>query len=1102
MAVINGTPGNDGIEGTGGADTINGLDGHDTLVGLGGNDTLNGGDGDDLLVGGAGQDLLDGGAGYDLAVFSLATSAVTVDLRITIGQNTGEGSDILRGIEGLIGSDHNDWLSGDSWHNLIAGGLGNDQIFGHAGDDELIGNEGADRLEGGDGDDILTGASGDDIVIGGAGFDLAAFHTATAGVRVDLRITTAQNTGEGSDTLTGIEDLLGSDFGDVLIGDDASNYINGGQGADSLSGGGGDDLLAMQGGGAVSAQVDGGSGYDTFTVVNGGTLTGSTFTGVEHLHSGSSLDLGANQFDDFQKITAYYVSVSTGGLADLRNTDITAQTIHAFSGGGVLTLSGNALRAYTIWGFSNADNITGGALNDLIRGFGGNDTLNGDAGDDFIQGEDGDDQLFGGAGVDALDGGHGADVLRGGAGSDGLNGGYGNDTLYGEDGDDHLADDMGNNILDGGAGDDTITVNSYAADGANQAFGGAGDDTLVYQGSRERLNSATYNGGEGYDTFRVQLDSSSSDPTPIADLTGFDLSTFERVDGLWVRLTIAQIEHVDVIASNLYVDGSGLLDLSGSGGAPSTIHFGDGAITLDLTGQQYNSYGTWYGIWVYGGAGNDEVRGGINGDSFQGGAGDDLLLGAEGDYILGGQAGNDIINGGEGRDIARFSGASSDYQIAFEGETLLVTGAEGSDTLISIEEIWFEGGGGRFLFGSAGADNLTGSEANDVLFGGDGADFINGVSGDDTIGGGNGDDELWGYGGADTIDGGAGDDLIRGFHGDDVITGGGGDDRIDGAYDGSEGGSTDIAVYKGNRADYVVIQADGYHYVAGPDGFDTLLNIDFLRFADGQYAVADLSQAGTVLIGSDFFNDDFSGMDGVDILRGAGGDDTLRGGGGDDLITGGLGNDAIDGGAGNDTAVVSGAFSDYRLLMNGDDFILKGPDGGDSLTGIESIRFGDGRVLELNRMYGPEVDTRAWADGRIPDHLLSDGAPAGDDALTDKVGAGPEVLPAVDNGDGWVWKPDDAPLVLPGAVDVFVVGTKGFDGPEVLPGADDWTPAGFKGFDEPEVLPGPDGRPLTPLDRPALFERWSGRMLTVDAPGLADDHSARGHGWGPDAWAL
>ena len=134
------------------------------------------------------------------------------------------------------------------------------------------------------------------------------------------------------------------------------------------------------------------------------------------------------------------------------------------------------------------------------------------------------------------------------------------------------------------------------------------------------------------------------------------------------------------------------------------------------------------------------------------------------------------------------------------------------------------------------------------------------------------------------------------------------------------------------------------------------------------------------------------------------------------MITGGLGNDRIDGGAGDDVLNVSGAASDYRLLMDGDDFILKGPDGGDHLTGVETIRFGDGRMLELNRMYGPAGG--AGADGIIADHLLSPN-------------------PGDDDGDAFVLPPlpDDQPLVLP-----RVEADKFADDPLVLPGTGEERP--------------------------------------------------------------
>lgn len=220
-------------------------------------------------------------------------------------------------------------------------------------------------------------------------------------------------------------------------------------------------------------------------------------------------------------------------------------------------------------------------------------------------------------------------------------------------------------------------------------------------------------------------------------------------------------------------------------------------------------------------------------------------------------------------------------------------------------------------------------------------------------------------------------------------------------------------------------------------------------------------------------NDILNGGDGDDVLIGGPGDDVLIGGAGADQMNGGLGNDRIDGGAGDDVLIVSGASSDHRLLMDGDNFILKGPDGGDRLSNVESIRFSDDRMLELNRMYGPDVDTRAWTDGRIPEALLSGGA-----------------------WDG------ERPLVLPGAAgDEFLI-AKDSDSPLVLPGADDGTPAGAKGFEQFEVLPGLDERTLIPLDRAALPDRWPGQMLTVDEQGQVIDRFIRGDSWGPDAWSF
>ena len=55
MAIINGTPGDNGLIGTSGDDTINGGDGNDVERGRAGNDTLNGDNDHDFLVGGDGD---------------------------------------------------------------------------------------------------------------------------------------------------------------------------------------------------------------------------------------------------------------------------------------------------------------------------------------------------------------------------------------------------------------------------------------------------------------------------------------------------------------------------------------------------------------------------------------------------------------------------------------------------------------------------------------------------------------------------------------------------------------------------------------------------------------------------------------------------------------------------------------------------------------------------------------------------------------------------------------------------------------------------------------------------------------------------------------
>jgi 2',3'-cyclic-nucleotide 2'-phosphodiesterase (5'-nucleotidase family)/DNA-binding beta-propeller fold protein YncE len=85
-----------------------------------------------------------------------------------------------------------------------------------------------------------------------------------------------------------------------------------------------------------------------------------------------------------------------------------------------------------------------------------------------------------------------------------------------------------------------------------------------------------------------------------------------------------------------------------------------------------------------------------------------------------------------------------------------------------------------------------------------------------------------------------------------------------------------------------------------------------------------------------------TGTAGDDVLRGAAGDDTIEGGAGDDTIEGGADDDTIDGGTGSNTAIFSGHQADYEFRSAGNVVTVIGPDGTDTLTNIQILRFADG----------------------------------------------------------------------------------------------------------------------------------------------------------------
>lgn len=236
-------------------------------------------------------------------------------------------------------------------------------------------------------------------------------------------------------------------------------------------------------------------------------------------------------------------------------------------------------------------------------------------------------------------------------------------------------------------------------------------------------------------------------------------------------------------------------------------------------------------------------------DELRGSADDDVLNGGGGDDVLQGGAGNDLIDGGYGEDTASYVAAAGPVQVDLRAG--LASGADGADTLSSIERAW----GSRF------DDQLVGNHLGNWLSGGPGMDRVDGGDGDDLLAGGTGDDLIIGGAGFDNVDyqralgrvtvdlesgrasGADGDDTLvdieavigsyfhdtlTGSSRSDSFAGNAGDDTIDG------GGGEDGAFFM-TALDQVDISHDpasGWLTVSSDrEGIDQLRNVEVLFFA-------------------------------------------------------------------------------------------------------------------------------------------------------------------------------------------------------------------------------------------------------------------------------
>ena len=986
------------------ADTIDAGDGWDYVRGHDGNDAIEGGRGDDLLFGDGGNDVIDG---------DYVTDPGLTGTYVIQGADTNDGSKRtwfgVKPAEPEVSTSphpHIRQLAGD---DEIYGGDGADIIRGNGGSDRLSGDAGNDTLQGGEGDDYLLGGAGADSIDGGAGFDAVSFEDEAAAVTVNL----ATGTTSTGDTLTSIEDVVGTDFGDTITGNAGDNIVDAGLGNDTIDGGAGTDSLSFFGS-DVGVEVDlettnnstgtatrerkdenGDPVIETDALSNIENVIGSdhddTLRGTTR---GSVLD-GAGGDDTFE-IGNDDAAVAGGAARSIVRGGEGLDTLtfeNATAGITVDVVSTEDDPASTANSYSSIERVTGSGFDDSITTHARSEAIEGGAGADTLTGGDGDDLYI-------YNRGDGADVIQDYNDTEGATGELGDISSNMRIDDHHTRANGGLDALSLGEGfsyrhvfgglaggtDVTTIAAALGEDGPDitEHHAGAQDlsnvhfqlgfktDAQLYESNLANLSDkitikygGIVNAGtvDVWHTYRVQH-------TRESPKTG-DTSTYYTTHRAGVRLSFDEGAG-DI--ERLGFEDSGYIEIG------DINYFVNGTSVSDAALQANAGEATW----LFAGEGDDTVTGSAEGDVLVGDLGDDLLQGGAGgdQYAYWTGDGHDIIEDADGKDALVFGGGLTRADVVVRYGVLTVAGDPSS-----FSELAKDDPGATALrldvleLEPADPDNpaVTGSVTilnyavpvamiEEFRFADGEVLSLAALVGDLTAT--NYDDTLTGSGDADTISGGLGDDSLLGEGGDDVLNGGAGADTLDG------GLGKDLVTYADSGAAVTVDLSLGQEPQVSTSGSgdeegDVILN------AEG-------------VIGSDFADTLTGNAFGNEFIGGLG-NDTLNGGDGDDVLEGSQGADAIDGGEGSDFARYQGSSAGVTVNLTAGT-AAGGDAAGDTLTSIENVT---GSEL-ADTLTGDETDNILTGlggadtlDGKLGNDTVSGGAGAdtlrgddGDDVLS------------------------------------------------------------------------------------------------------------------------
>ena len=844
---------------------------------------------------------------------------------------------------------------------VYEGTTGNDVLWsGMDGGDPMYGG----TLLGGDGDDRLIGGPGPDMLDGGPHGDMgdtADYSQSPAPVHIDLSMPFGGDDDDpgpvyggyaDGDTISGIENIWGSEHGDELHGHHVANMIWGRGGNDHIYGmAGADKLWGMDG----DDVIDGGRGNDKlFGGMGEDLLMGGTGNDYLMGQGGDDILEGDSGND-----------ILEGGMG--------ADEIDGGSGEDTASYAGSEDAVMVDLGARGGPSAEGGdAEGDMLTSV---ENLRGSDDDDELTGDDDDNKLYGNMGEDTLMGGDGDDTIRGGKHDDEIDGG---------DGDDMIQGDMGDDMLTGGDGEDTFILMEGDGDDEITDFE-QGEDTIQLGPATEKLSAAD---------IRDVLDTEDDNRDGTYTYDWEDVS-------ITVDVPLTEDDFGVQATSNRLTEGND--HWHGTSG-DDTIHGLGGDDELDGEDGDDTLFGNAGDDNLFGGDDDDYLSGGRGDDNLMGGSGRDMLYGGSGNDMLSGNRGNDMLTGGSGYDTFSFGPRDGydtitdfhqgdiiklgDMPLSMDDiddvldtvrvnddgdyiydwmETRIVVNrplteddfekapvepepdpsvhklTDASDTWGSTDmneddynggDDYVDGDGGNdTIMGGAGNDTLKGGDHNDNLQGEDGDDSLYGNNGDDTLMGGDDDDMLVGGDGMDTLDGGDGDDMVYADLADfddtggrtPMVTGGDGDD--------------DTLSFMMSTGP---IGSDGTPFTADAS-FENLIGSPQDDFLQAAADATEATMATTNMVSGGGGNDTLTVAGGVTEgveLNGGAGNDTITGGGGPDMLNGGEGMDSLTGGAGNDT-LDGGAGMDTLVGGDGTDTFIWGD--GDTVTFVQA----DDNPIEL-----------------------------------------------------------------------------------------------------------------------------------------------------------